>query len=303
MDYPKSIPSAGLVNGKFVDENPITGMPGSLIPAAWGNAVTQEILSILGAAGITPSETENDQLLKAIRGKFLFVTEPQFAATKAAATTEFVQRALGSFAGGRGVSGSEVLTGADIGKRLELSAGVTVTLPASSSVPNGSAILISAGPVSLTSRVTVAAGDQLAMNNLGVAVPYLLAAGGDFLVIREGNVWRCHLGSETLRTAKIFSAVFGYDAHQALPSGWTFKTGHGSTNGSAGVVPVTFPVAFPTACMFVVAIYAGAGGSVNPSICQSGIPTRTGFTGYLTNMVGNNGGFTEGGFNWLAIGY
>ncbi|WP_415771076.1 gp53-like domain-containing protein [Pseudomonas sp. LB3P38] len=303
MDYPKSVPSVGLVNGKFVDENPVTGTPGSLVPAAWGNAVTQEILSILGAAGITPSETENDQLLKAIRGKFLFVTEPQFAATKAAATTEFVQRALGSFAGGRGVSGSEVLTGADIGKRLELSAGVTVTLPASSSVPNGSAILISAGPVSLTSRVTVAAGDQLAMNNLAVAVPYLLAAGGDFLVIREGNVWRCHLGSETLRTASVFAAIFGPDANQVLPSGWTFKIGHASTSGSAGTVPITFPVAFPTACMYVGAIYAGGGSATNPSLCQSGIPSRTGFTGYLTNVAGNNAAVTSGGYNWLAIGY
>lgn len=36
MDYPNSVPSAGLVDGKFVDENPITGAPGSLIPASWG---------------------------------------------------------------------------------------------------------------------------------------------------------------------------------------------------------------------------------------------------------------------------
>jgi hypothetical protein len=67
MDYPKSVPSAGLVNGKFVDENPLTGTPGSLIPAAWGNGVTQEILNVIKAGDLTPDETKNDQLLAAIQ--------------------------------------------------------------------------------------------------------------------------------------------------------------------------------------------------------------------------------------------
>ncbi|MBV6660359.1 tail fiber protein [Pseudomonas yamanorum] len=66
MDYPKSVPSVGLVNGKFVDENPVTGTPGSLIPAAWGNGVTQEILNVLAAAGIAPDETKTDQLAQAL---------------------------------------------------------------------------------------------------------------------------------------------------------------------------------------------------------------------------------------------
>jgi len=66
VDYPKSVPSVGLVNGKFVDENPVTGTPGSLIPAAWGNGVTQEILNVLAAAGIVPDELKADQLAAAI---------------------------------------------------------------------------------------------------------------------------------------------------------------------------------------------------------------------------------------------
>jgi hypothetical protein len=66
VDYPKSVPSVGLVNGKFVDENPVTGTPGSLIPAAWGNGVTQEILNVLAAAGIAPDETKTDQLAQAL---------------------------------------------------------------------------------------------------------------------------------------------------------------------------------------------------------------------------------------------
>jgi hypothetical protein len=67
MDYPNSVPSAGLVNGKFVDENPLTGTPGSLIPADWGNGVTLEILNVINAAGITPDEKKYDQLLQAIQ--------------------------------------------------------------------------------------------------------------------------------------------------------------------------------------------------------------------------------------------
>ncbi|MGN8124030.1 hypothetical protein ACTJK9_19900 [Pseudomonas sp. 22082] len=66
MDYPNSIPGVGLVNGGFVDENPVAGTPGSLIPAAWGNSVTQEILNAIKAAGLTPDENKTNQLATAI---------------------------------------------------------------------------------------------------------------------------------------------------------------------------------------------------------------------------------------------
>jgi hypothetical protein len=68
MDYPKRIPNVGLVGGKFVDENVSTGLPGSLIPSAWGNAVTDELLAVIKAAGLVPSEDNNAQLLQAIQG-------------------------------------------------------------------------------------------------------------------------------------------------------------------------------------------------------------------------------------------
>lgn len=66
MDYPNSVPSAGLVNGRFVDEDPLAGTPGSLIPASWGNGVTEEILSVIGGAKLTAAEGNNRQLLAAI---------------------------------------------------------------------------------------------------------------------------------------------------------------------------------------------------------------------------------------------
>lgn len=67
MDYPVSVPGVGLVGGKFVDEDAAVGQIGSLIPAAWGNAVTDEIVAVIEAAGLTPSEADNTQMLQAMR--------------------------------------------------------------------------------------------------------------------------------------------------------------------------------------------------------------------------------------------
>jgi hypothetical protein len=66
VDYPKSLPSIGLVGGKFVDEDAVTGTPGSLIPAQWGNATTDEILAVIIASGLVPDENDNAQLAVAI---------------------------------------------------------------------------------------------------------------------------------------------------------------------------------------------------------------------------------------------
>jgi hypothetical protein len=71
VDYPISVPSIGLVGGKFADEDPLAGTPGSLIPAQWGNAVTDEILHVIIGAGITPDELNNTQLLAAIKAVIL----------------------------------------------------------------------------------------------------------------------------------------------------------------------------------------------------------------------------------------
>lgn len=67
MDFPISVPSIGLVDGKFADEDPLLGTPGSLIPAQWGNAVTAEILNVIEAAGLTSDEFDNAQLLAALQ--------------------------------------------------------------------------------------------------------------------------------------------------------------------------------------------------------------------------------------------
>lgn len=88
MDYPKSVPNIGLVDGKFVDEDTATGRVGSLVPASWGNGVTQEILGVIEAAGVAPAEGDNTQLQAAIgklfqSGKNLYAVDTGSANTYA----------------------------------------------------------------------------------------------------------------------------------------------------------------------------------------------------------------------------
>lgn len=67
MDYPKSVPNVGLVSGKFADENPATGVVGSLIPSVWGNSVTDEVIAVIQDSGLVPDEFKFNQLSAAIK--------------------------------------------------------------------------------------------------------------------------------------------------------------------------------------------------------------------------------------------
>ncbi|WP_174862685.1 hypothetical protein [Comamonas jiangduensis] len=68
MDFPKSVPGVGLVGGEFVNEDPVLGQQGSLIPAEWGNAVTKELVAVIEEDGQTPSELVLTQLRDALYG-------------------------------------------------------------------------------------------------------------------------------------------------------------------------------------------------------------------------------------------
>lgn len=217
-------------------------------------------------------------------------TPPQFDSSPLLATTEFVSRALGSWRGSTNHWVSRTLTADDIGKRHELATGVTLALPATASVPEGAAVLISAGPTSLASRVTVAAGDQLAMNNLAVTVPYTLAPGGDFIAIRESSVWRCHFGSEPLRTSQLFIASLAVAGYEKTPSGLVRQWG--TFNAPSGTTTFSFPISFPNMCFSIVATY----GIPASTAVNADSMSKTSFR--IQNTYSN----TQGG-SWMAIGY
>ncbi|WP_335943504.1 phage tail protein [Pseudomonas sp. G166] len=235
--------------------------------------------------------------------KVFGATAAQFDSSKLLATTEFVKRMGVEWSNFTSVSASTVLGNSSAGSIVSASSAtaINVTLPSTVPVGPGAMIMVLSGGAG---AVTLLAsnGEQIT-NSSGSAITPVLGQGDFAMLTRLSGEWRLVGGTAALRFSNVFAATFGNTANQVLPSGWIFKIGHASTDVATGTVPVTFPVAFPTACMYVGAIYAGGSSATNPSLCQSGIPTRTGFTGYITNVAGNNSAVTVGGYNWLAIGY
>ncbi|MGE8100285.1 phage tail protein [Pseudomonas fluorescens] len=174
MDYPKSVPGVGLVNGKFVDENVVSGTPGSLIPATWGNSVTQEILTVVAGAGLVPSEVDNTQLLRAM----------QLIMAKASPMNALVTT----------VSGSKLLTESELGLVLvNGSAGATTV-----SLPPSSAAL---GVRDVILRRVDNTGNRLVVQVSGTDTvkfhTHLSAPGYPFFVLMGAGDW-WHLRSDGL---------------------------------------------------------------------------------------------------------
>jgi len=273
LDYPKSVPSVGLVNGQFVDEDPIAGKPGSLIPATWGNSVTQEILNVVQAAGMAPNEASNNQLLAALRSSALFMTAPQFDDGRSAATAEFVQRALGSYASARGVTAPTQLTLADVGCSIGLggNATYTVTLPdaAAPTVPSGATISLHCrnnAPVTVASKT----GAQISPQG-GYLASIVMNNGESANFVKESGMWVVY-GTAALKYSGSYAAQFGTTGYQKFPGGLIMQWVMGGSDAN-GNMSVSLPIRFPNA------VLAGVADEGNPPGWGGGNVTVWSFDG------------------------
>lgn len=227
-------------------------------------------------------------------------TPPQFDNDSSLATTEFVQRALGSTRDVVSLSANTTLDASHVGKLIAVSAagGYTLTLPSAATLISGASIEIFNGSGSAIT-VSRAGADTIWADTTGYSLTSITVGTGDTIRLQRAGAaaWVISDGSAALKYSSMFGSSLTTSGYQRLPSGLIVQWGSFTTNAS-GDASITFPIAFPNQCNSVQGTYnAGATGS----FCTFGTPTTTGVAAGAFNNS-----FTKGGaatFRYLAIGW
>lgn len=200
-------------------------------------------------------------------------TAAQFDSDTSLATTEFVQRALGSFSSTRGTQAAVQLTASDCGKVVALGgeSSYTVTLPDPSEVSVGSTIAFHCRaivPITISSK----AGSQISPEGNIVSAIKLLP-GESAVLVRDGGIWSL-MGVAGFKYSFGFQGVLSSSGYQRLPSGLIIQWGSTVVSQANTWVVVNLPVSFNNGSAFQVicspaAVGQTAGGSgVNKSQVQ-----------------------------------
>lgn len=287
------IDAAGYAPGNlFTDGNPATGTPATVVDAAWLNDLQENVIQIAEAAGIALVKGDYTQLLTALRSAGVFQTRPQFDNTTQVATTGFVKDSGIAASGITTVTTTSALALSTVGGTVLFNAAAAIvpTLPAASTVPVGRRIEmmnINAG----VATVTRAGTDTINVN--GSTVTIIALGAGDTLTLESNGAtgWYAVGGSAQLGSAGMFGVSKSASGYQKLPSGLIIQWGTFTTTPGS----VSFPIAFPTGCVGVVAT---AMDSQNTTVYTTSI-SNTSFSWNVNIWSGTS----IGSYCWIAIGY
>ncbi|WP_442881849.1 gp53-like domain-containing protein, partial [Devosia sp.] len=236
-------------------------------------------------------------------------TPPPLDNDTSLATTAFVKRSGLTYAAIESILGNRLMAAADAGKIFVIGAPATITLPLASSLPQATTITFfyySAPNV----PTFVRSGADLFATGGGALSAYTPKSTGYITFINEAaDTWEIS-GSGALDQLSGFAATLSTAGSQRLPSGLIRKWGLFTVpaNVSSAPVDVTFPLAFPNACLN---LKAGIGIQIsdydtpvnyrsNRQEISLGLGTTTGFEGQA--FIDNNLGHTRI-VQWEAIGY
>ncbi|WP_250435776.1 hypothetical protein [Caballeronia sp. ATUFL_F2_KS9A] len=226
------------------------------------------------------------------------VTPAQFVSDTSIATMAALQQALGNYAGLVGAV-SQTLTPASVGSaNIQIaSAASTQVLPLCSSIARGAAIdFVNQTNVNMT--INRQGTDTISVNGSALTTLTLQPGEAVTLISNGTNGWYAFGGNLMNRYSSQFTASLVGSGYQKLPSGLIIQWMNLTSSASADT-PVTWPIAFPTACLNVVVTPNNNGFSFATQYNQSK-------TGCLLNnwtTSGSTPSRMSGGVQLISIGY
>lgn len=183
-------------------------------------------------------------------------TQEQFDSSLKVATTEFVQRAQGSFAGRVDIAAlPATLSASYAGHRIVLAASGTLTLPPVNSVPTGTNFFLfntTPGVVNIVRQGT----DVIGAMSVSALISVTLQSLSTIQITAGNGQWVVEDGMSALKYAPEFGSYWGPAGYHRLPSGAIEQWGSGVTDAN-GYVYVTFPVPFPNSVRNITPMHVG----------------------------------------------
>ncbi|TDF86304.1 phage tail protein [Pseudomonas sp. H9] len=231
-------------------------------------------------------------------------TPQQFDADTSIATTEFVQRALGSLPGDPIlVSANITLVNAQAGNLFLNTDTWQITLPSLAVTPNGSAFHF----LFMKEGGSLKGSGTETIQGISAANSYTAYRGEKVTVVKRNNAW--YLGGGGLG-AEAFLANIGTNGYQKLASGLIVQWGRALVPLSVATanMDTVFPMLFPNACLSVVASTGlntsnydnNANFRTDKQSVSIGTPSASGFDAqvFIENNVND-----QRVMNWHAVGY
>ena len=250
----------------------------------------------LGQTGIADLAPD---VLDALKSAF-YGTPPQFDSDLSLATTEFVQRALGSMSGLVAFSASQVLDASQIGKSVIFqgrTAAATCTLPDPASIAIGGGILV-INRDTYPLVIATPAG-TIGLPNGTPAASYTIGYGETAYLVSFGTGWTGSGGSGFTRLEAQFGASLAASGYQKLPSGLIIQWGLTAAMATGANIVHALPVTFPNAQLQGFATYNNAGGDTGVGSVYVAQIRAIG----LASMTVRNLGPAAAQYSILAIGY
>lgn len=225
------------------------------------------------------------------------LTPSKFSADKKLPTTEFVQKALGSFSDCRPLGSATVMDASYAGGAYALTAsgaqGMSVTLPPVLGLPDGACILLKCTTAPAFVPINTAGSDLITFAPGIASSTFNLDVGEDATLVKMGTAWII-TGLTVFRRLPYMLTSLGMPGYQKLPSGLIMQWGMASIPAGQRSVGAPLPIVFPNQGITALAIDNG-----QASYFAGVSAVSTSAVAVWINVVAA----TTVNIRWFALGY